>query len=342
MSTTINKKINIIFELLERLAKGEELYSQNENLQFEIFNSTGEANERALRRYLSDIHKLYENIVFTEKKKKALTDRSVTIYRVQNREKDVNTVLKFFIENSNNLRWVLQMIHENDPSFLKELDVKDKYIIEENIKEDEGIFIFKSSPFESFDDSKTKEIFNNLKKAVKNHEYRNILYVKNQEELLEDMKCIKMVYMNNNWYLATENEEKKFCFLRLSFIKKVAYSKNDKITFQVSRVEHYHDFFVSVQNAMTLEGVQFKKATLKVSPRMSIYFKENMKPFFPSQKYVKTEVDGSIVFTVEYTQSLEVLPFIKQWLPDIEIVAPEKLKQFFIDDMQKSMKIHSK
>ena len=342
MATTINKKINILFELLERLAKGEELYSQNKNLQFEIFNSTGEANERALRRYLSDIHELYRDIVLTEKKKKALTDRSVTIYRVQNREKDVSTVLKFFMENSDDLGWVLQMIHENDPSFLKELDVNDKYLIEENIKEDEGIFVFKSSPFESFEESQTKGIFNNLKKAVKNHEYRSITYKKNKEEFLEDLKCIKMVYMNNNWYLATENEEKKFRFLRLSFIKKVGYSKNDKITFQASRVDHYHDFFASVQNAMTLQNTQFKKATLKASPGMSLYFKENMKPFFPSQEYVKTEEDGSIVFTVEYTQPLEVLPFIKQWLPDIEIVAPEKLKQFFINDMQKSMKIHNK
>ena len=342
MSTTINKKINIIFILLERLAKGEELYSQNEDLQFEIFGSFGEANERALRRYLSDIHELYGEIVLTEKKKKALTDRSVTIYRVQDREKDVSTVLKFFLENSNNLGWVLQMIHENDPSFLKELDVQDKHLIEENIKEDEGIFVFKSSPFESFEGSHTKEIFNNLKKAVKNHEYRSITYEKNKEEFLEDLKCIKLVYMNNNWYLATENEEKRFRFLRLSFIKSVGYSKNDKITFQASKVEKYYEFFSSVQNAMTLANTQFKKATLKVSPGMALYFKENMKPFFPSQEYVKTEDDGSIVFTVEYTQPLEVLPFIKQWLPDIEIVAPDKLKQYFMNDMQKSMEIHSK
>ena len=342
MSSTINKKINNIYILLERLAKGEELYSQNEDLQFEIFGGIGEANERALRRYLKDIHEMYGEIVLTEKKKKALTDRSVTIYRVQDRQKDVSTVLKFFIENSDDLGWVLQMIHENDPSFLKELDINDKYLIEENIKEDEGIFVFKSSPFESFEDSHKKEIFNNLKKAVKNHEYRNITYEKNKEEFLEDLKCIKLVYMNNNWYLATEDEEKRFRFLRLSFIKTVGYSKQNKVTFQARRVEHYHDFFSSVQNAMTLQNTQFKKATLKASPGMALYFKENMKPFFPSQQYVRTEEDGSIVFTVEYTQPLEVLPFIKQWMPDIEIVAPEKLKQYFMNDMKRGMEIHSK
>ena len=33
-----------------------------------------------------------------------------------------------------------------------------------------------------------KEIFNNLKKAVKNHEYRSITYDKNREEFFEDLK----------------------------------------------------------------------------------------------------------------------------------------------------------
>ena len=62
---------------------------------------------------------------------------------------------------------------------------------------------------------------------------------------------------------------------------------------------------------MTLSNVNFKKATLKASPGIALYFKESMKTFFPSQQYVRTEEDGSIIFTVEYTQPMEVLPFIK-------------------------------
>jgi predicted DNA-binding transcriptional regulator YafY len=234
------------------------------------------------------------------------------------------------------------MIHENDPSFLKELDESDRYDIEQNIKEDEGIFVFKSTPFESLDVPAHQSIFSQLKKAVKNHEYRTIVYQKNKMEELKDLKCLKLVYMNNNWYLATEDSAKQFRFLRLSFIQKIKYASKGRETFQSSRVEEYNTYFASLQNAMTLVGKSFDKTVLKASPRVALYFAEDMKPFFPSQEYVRTEEDGSVVFSIEYTQPLEVLPFIKQWQPDISILAPLKLKDQLVKELQQSLNNHSK
>ena len=337
MATTINKKINHIYILLERLAKGEELYAQNEELLEQL-----DVSERTLDRYLKDIYELYDKIVLTEKKKKEFTERKVTIYRVADRQKDVSKILKFFIENSNDLGWVLQMIHENDPSFLKELDESDRYDIEQNIKEDEGIFVFKSTPFESLEDPVHQSIFSQLKKAVKNHEYRTIVYQKNKKEELKDLKCLKLIYMNNNWYLATEDDAKQFRFLRLSFIQKIKYASEGRETFQSSRVEEHNTYFASLQNAMTLVGKSFDKTVLKASPRVALYFAEDMKPFFPSQEYIRTEEDGSVVFSIEYTQPLEVLPFIKQWQPDISILAPLKLKDQLVKELQQSLNNHSK
>ncbi len=336
MSTTINKKINHIYILLERLAKGEELYAQNEELLDQL-----DVSERTLDRYLKDIYELYDKIVLTEKKKKEFTERKVTIYRVTDRQKDVSKILKFFIENSNDLGWVLQMIHENDPSFLKELDEGDRYDIEQNIKEDEGVFVFKSTPFESLDDPVHQSIFSQLKKAVKNHEYRTIVYQKNKMEELKDLKCLKLVYMNNNWYLATENDAKQFRFLRLSFIQKIKYASEGRTTFQSSRVEEHNTYFASLQNAMTLVGKPFERTVLKASPRVALYFAEDMKPFFPSQEYIRTEEDGSVVFSIEYTQPLEVLPFIKQWQPDLTIVSPDKLKDQLVRELQQSLENHT-
>ncbi len=336
MATTINKKINHIYILLERLAKGEELYAQDEELLDQL-----DVSERTLDRYLKDIYELYDKIVLTEKKKKEFTERKVTIYRVTDRQKDVSKILKFFIENSNDLGWVLQMIHENDPSFLKELDEGDRYDIEQNIKEDEGVFVFKSTPFESLDDPVHQSIFSQLKKAVKNHEYRTIVYQKNKMEELKDLKCLKLVYMNNNWYLATEDDAKHFRFLRLSFIQKIKYASEGRTTFQPSRVEEHNTYFASLQNAMTLVGKPFETAMLKVSPRVALYFEEGMKPFFPSQEYVRTEEDGSIVMRIEYTQPLEILPFVKQWQPDITILSPDKLKEQLVEDIKRSLEIHT-
>ncbi|MCF6245433.1 MAG: WYL domain-containing protein [Sulfurovum sp.] len=339
MSTKINKKIKSIFLLMQRLAEGQELYSQDVMLQEEFFEKTGETAERGLRRYLEDIYNLYGHIVLIEKKKKELNDRKVNVYRVMDIKQDVNKIFKFFIENSDDLSWILQMIHENDPSFLKDMSSDEKTKIEKSLKKDEGIFVFKSNPFENLEDTNQKEIFKTLKKAVKNHEYRSIEYEKNKAETLENLKCLKLVYINNNWYLATENEEKAFRLLRLSFMKRVHYAK-DKATFQLNRVEYYANFFLTVQNALTLANTPFKKATFKASPKIAIYFKESMKPFFPSQEFVSTEEDGSIVFTVEYTQSMEILPFVKQWQPDITIVSPDSLKKTLIKDLRRAVENH--
>ena len=147
--------------------------------------------------------------------------------------------------------------------------------------------------------------------------------------------------MNHNWYLATENEEKEFRWLRLSFIRKINYAVGGKVTYQSSRAEHYTSFFTSLQNAMTLANVSFQKAILKASPNIALYFNENMKPFFPSQEYIRTEADGSIVFSIEYTQPLEILPFLKQWQPDITILSPQRLIDELITDMKKSLEIHT-
>lgn len=336
MATSINKKVNHIYTLMERLAKGEELYSKDEEILDEF-----DINERTLDRYLKDIHDIYRHIIVTEKKNKEFTDRKVTVYRVVDREKDVGKILKYFMENSSDLGWILQMIHENDPSFLKEMDVSSRRDIEDSIKEDEGVFTFVGSPFETFDDTERKAIFSQLKKAVKLHEYHTIVYRKNKRERLENLKCLKLVYMNNNWYLATENDDKWFRFLRLSFIEKVEYTSDGRETFQGSRVDFYQSYFTDLQNAMTLVGKQFEIATLKVSPRVAIYFMEDMKPFFPSQQYIETLEDGSVVFSVEYTQEMEILPFVKQWQPDMTILSPEGLKTKLTADLKKGIENNS-
>lgn len=56
------------------------------------------------------------------------------------------------------------------------------------------------------------------KNAVKNHEYRTIVYEYDQVEHLENVKCLKIIFTNNNWYLAIETQEDMFRLLRISFI----------------------------------------------------------------------------------------------------------------------------
>jgi len=334
MATTINKKINHIYLLLEKLAKGDELYPQNIRIQQEL-----EINERTLRRYLEDIYELYSHIVTVEKIQKEFSDRKVTVYRVIDKQKDVSEIFRFFLNNSDDLSWLLQLVHENNPSLLRDYRDDAKESLEKIIKEDEDIFLFVGSPFESSEDGKFATLFSQLKTAVKNHEYRDIIYNYGKKEKLKDLKCLKLVYMNNNWYIGIETSDGKFRFLRLAFIESVNYSSS-KITYQISVLEKYSIFFSSIQNAMS-RNKPVITATIKASQKVAIYFREGMKPFFPSQKFIRENEDGSVEFSIDYTNYLEIAPFIKQWQPDLIVLSPESLKEKIKEDLLSGVKNHS-
>jgi predicted DNA-binding transcriptional regulator YafY len=340
MVTTVNQKINHIFSLLEKLANGQELYPQDTSLQEELFGDNRElkdaikANERSLRRYLKEIHQLYGHIVLTEKKTKEFADKKITIYRVSDK-KDVSSVLKFFLEQRSDLTYVIQMLHEQDPSLFHELEADIKKTIEDELKDDKDIFLFSAKPFEILESQEQKKIFSNLKRAVKLHEYRTVFYYYNENIVYKDVKCLKMIYSENNWYVGVETDEELFKLLRIHFIKEVKYSK--KNTYQKSVLQKYQSYFQRFENAMSLATQEPKTATLKVSSSIAVYFEEGMKPFFKSQKFIKKNADGSIEFSVSYTQPLEILPFIKQWLPEMVLQAPNDLREILKKELKKSI-----
>lgn len=322
-----NKKITHVLSLMERLAKGEELYPQNPVLLQEFG-----VDERTMRRYLDEIHSHYGHIVLTEKKKVEFSERKTTIYRVPDRKKDISETLAFFLEHSDDLGWLIQLIHENDIELIQ--DPTSKKSVERVLKRDKGIFLFKSSPFENIENPQISKIFNAFKTAVQNHEYRKILYRYREKEVLE-AKCLKLVYMNNNWYAAIEDESKKVRLLRLAFIETIEFSS--KTSYQPSSIECHEFYFDTLQNPMTLE-VPMETAILRASKKIAIYFRADMKKFFHTQTLISENDDGSIDFSIGFTQAMEMLPFVKQWLPDITIVSPESLKKAFREDLNEALK----
>jgi hypothetical protein len=313
------KKIVNIFKTMKYLYNGNIAYTQDKNLH-DYLNLSGsyDAKCKKVERYLKEISELYSNIIVIEKTKAQNQSRSVNGYRLIDKRKDLSKILKFFFENNDNqsISWLLQAVYENDPKLLDDNDFK------KSIEQDKEIFLFVSNPFEKLDDNKTS-IFENAKTAVKEKEYRDI--VKNDDTVLKDVKCLKLIYMNNNWYLAIEHDDKPK-LLRLIFIKDIKYCMSGKEGYQKKVLDKYQRYFKSLQNPFTLNR-EFKTAHLKIDKASSHYFKPDMKPFFPSQKFVKTHPNGDIEITVDYTQSKEILPFIKQWIPSIDIISPSDLKK---------------
>lgn len=326
---SVQKKVDNLYILMEKLARGEEIYPQNERLQAEL-----EVDERTLRRYLDELHQKYAHIVVAEKKRTERGGRRVTVHRVVDRKRDVAEVFRFFLESGEDLSWLLQLVHENDPSLLRDFSKDAEESLERVLENDREVFRFVDSPFENLDDNRLKRIFSTLRNAVKNREYRTVLYRYDTPETLTDVKCLKLLHMNRNWYLAVETTEGRVRILRLAFIQEIRYSK--KSNYQGKVLEKYASFFKNIQNAMTLDA-PFRTARLLASPRVARYFREGMKPFFPSQKFVKEHEDGGVEFTIDYTQPMEVLPFIKQWQPDVRILEPKELREALRDDLQAAL-----
>ena len=63
---------------------------------------------------------------------------------------------------------------------------------------------------------------------------------------------------------------------------------------------------------------------LKIAPAAADFFRK--KDFFPLQKIVKENPDGSIILESRLAQFMEAIPTILGWLPDITVLEPEALK----------------
>jgi predicted DNA-binding transcriptional regulator YafY len=323
-STTISKKILTIFKILKMMQQGREICPTDEALQSEL-----EIGKRDLYRYMDNISEIFDKVIIKEIKSTAKNRKSVAHYRIsQDTANDNVKVLKYLAEQNEDTSYLLSLIQANDP---KLFDKYNKTKIGKNISNDQDIFHFKTNPFEEAKHSS----FAILQKAVKEREYRNIDY---EFGLFENVKCLKLIFTDSNWYLLGEYD-KNLQLFRISFIKKVAYP-SDETNYKITKglEDRRARYLETMQNAMSLSDKPLQKAILRASSKVSHYFQNSMKKFFISQEFIRANADGSVDFSVKYTQPLEILPFVKRWLPDIEIIEPQELRLTFKNDIKEALK----
>jgi hypothetical protein len=293
------------------------LTSYDEELQSEIGIS-----QKQLDRILEELTNSFDSIVVEKVGKRKA-------YKML---KPIDIFVEAF-STTNEIGWFFNMAHDADPEIFKELA--------QYTNPQKHLYKFFNTPFEDMATLEGKISFKRLKNAVELHEYRDIKFYDNNT-IYKNLKCIKLLFMDNNWYIAYVDEADTLKFGRISFIEEVSYSKG-KNTFQPHSVEKHLEFIESsLQNSMTLYGVKIKTATIQAKPKIAKYFKEGMKKFLSTQTFKKELEDGSVLFTLNYTQELEVLPFIQKWLPDLIILEPQELKEHYTRKLQQSLNNLSK
>ncbi len=235
-----------------------------------------------------------------------------------------------FIEAFNSFKdldELLYLAQESNPELFRKMEYQKQG--------DESPYLFRSSIFEKVEN---RDIFNRLKVAIKYNEYRVIKFFDEEKRL--EVKCIKIAFVDNNWYLVYVDSKDILKLGRISFIEEM--ENATKVSYQKRSIKKHLDRLnANLQNSMTLFDIKPKTATLKATPSIAKYFEKNMKKFLSSQEYKKIQNDGSVLFTLEYTQELEIFPFIQKWMPDLIILEPQSLKDAYIKKLNEAILNHS-
>ncbi|MEI7999684.1 MAG: WYL domain-containing protein, partial [Candidatus Omnitrophota bacterium] len=134
------------------------------------------------------------------------------------------------------------------------------------------------------------------------------------------LEPFKIAFYDGFWYLITNDVvRKRLLKLRLERIKKV---------------EHTSESFVPPANLMTIldqsvniwfEEKRGERVLIRVSPEAAKYFKQ--KTYFPLQKIVKEETDGSLMLETFPGHPEEISHVIMNWIPCLMVIEPEAFKQ---------------
>jgi predicted DNA-binding transcriptional regulator YafY len=311
------KKIESIFKLIIKIVEKKEISSYDKEILDE-FN----CSQRTLERYLIEIEKSFSHIITIKKSHKKYWKLL-----------SVSDVLEEFIKNSDDIATLFYLARDFDPQIFKDLENK---TLSQIAKKDENVFIFKNYIMEELASKKAKNYFQILKEAIKN---KNLLDISFKLENLEDItnaRALRLVFIDNNWYVALVDSNENIVLRRIVFIDSIKVSKRKhKIN-----EKKYIKYLKNIQNALTLFNTPIKRAKIEVDKEVAHYFDKGMKKFLPSQKFIKKKANGNVVFELEYTQDLEILPLIQRFLPYLRILEPLDLRKNFIEKLEKAKKFN--
>ena len=118
------------------------------------------------------------------------------------------------------------------------------------------------------------------------------------------------------WYLAAkvENVLKAFCFTQMKgIVIECDTFKPDAATHQIIEQE---DSIWFAENK--------REVVLKIDSSVAQYFKR--RDLLPNQQIDKTLEDGSLIVSSRIAHDHQILPLIRYWLPNVQVISPNELR----------------
>ena len=212
-----------------------------------------------------------------------------------------------------------------------DLSEDDKKILESKIKDSKKYYEFKNKPFENFKSDNV--LLKELESKIKHQKYINIQYDINGKINKFEVKPYKIVFINENFYLACEIEHEKleFAMYRLSKIKSVedtpkTFHKNQEI----------EDFIKDMQTPFSIYKRDYKKhlitVVLEVDKSKAFFFES--KKYLKSQEILEKKENGNLLIKYKITQEMEIEELIKRWIPFVKVIEPLSLKEKIASDLR--------
>ncbi len=258
---------------------------------------------KSVQRYKSDFEKIF-GVTFESYQKGCYYLKDTLLHKIDYAfDRDAALFFDF-----------LAMVHPK----IFELFGLDRQIIQKILKEKEEIYHLKEFPFEELSRS---DILCDLKKAIKYSQYIDLVYEPYESFEYKEVKPIKIVYAEGNWYLAaiTQDEiNQGFKFLRINFIRKIRllpkqFKKDAKALY----------FIKNFQTLFSAYGEAPYEVRVVVDKEVARFFR--VKKFLSSQKIVEDR--GDLIVSYEITNDEEILFLAKRWLPHMRIIEPLTLQK---------------
>ena len=212
-----------------------------------------------------------------------------------------------------------------------DIDDADKRIINAKIKKSKDCYEFITKPYET--KKGDVKLLKDIERAINWKRYTTITYIVGDTTKVHEVKPYKIVFMNENFYLACENTnpEYPFSIFRITNILKIRLHTK---TFHTN--QDIAEFIKNMQTPFSKYTPEFRKhlidVVVEVDDKKARFFKA--KNFLPSQKIIETKQDGSLVLSFKVTQEMEMEELVKKWIPHIKIIHPISLKQKIEDDLK--------
>lgn len=175
----------------------------------------------------------------------------------------------------------------------------------------------------------TKKIFKLMNKKLK-------ATIKMKGDTSYKVIFLKIIYSDKNWYVLVKQEDESVSFKRLAFIEEI----NEIIGSNYSGVEIPYKLDIKIKqlnNALSdynnLDNANIAK--LQINKNIEHYFKKDVKKFFKHQEIIQ---ENPLIIEIKYTSELEILRFVKAWLPDIKILEPNFLQNSLKEKLKIALK----